>query len=123
MSDDADICAYRAVGSPDRQTQLTASVHLGGITKPKANWRLSAGPIASHAFATNTTTTIGIQTPMYLSFVNVTSDEYAGDYKGVVRLTPSLVVVHTSSGWDPQAFLTLEILGKRSLFLRALDWL
>ena len=123
ISDAAEICTDRALGSPDKQTQLTASGLFGGITKPKANWRLSAGPVASHTFATSARTTLGIQAPMYLSFVNVTSDEYAGEYKGVLRLTPSLVFVRRNGSWNTQAFLTLEILGKRSLFSRALDWL
>jgi hypothetical protein len=91
------------------------------VSSPKALWRGSVGPVGSYTDADHYY--VGAEAPLYLSFVNVSSSDYVGDYKGVLRITPRVDFAQTPKRSGAEGFLLVEVLGKRSLFLRALDWL
>jgi hypothetical protein len=86
-------------------------------------WRVSIGPVVSYTWAPSDSYFVGVEAPLYLNFASVSSDEYVGEYKGLLRITPRFDLAHTAKGVAAEAFVMVEALGKRSIFLRALDWL
>jgi hypothetical protein len=116
----AQKCSTRTLGPPS-QLQETWGEVLFGYVNVSAIWRAAIGPTGSFDYKTQSGT-VGVAAPVYWNFASLPAG-YVGDYKGLIRLTPA-VVFHISQfgAVDTRISLTLEILGKRTLFGRALDY-
>jgi hypothetical protein len=116
-------CQQFILGAPRSNLTVFATAQVGYLMRPSGFFRASIGPLLSSADITvDTLTTVGFEAPIYLNFVNA-PHQYVGDYKGLVRLTPAALWTHSYAGWDSRFVLLIELLGQRTLFGKALDWL
>lgn len=121
--DEATSCDEQPVGGPTHQSELWAAALLGRVDKPKGLWRLSAGPTFAYRFdgAHKGQYRLGIQAPIYVNFANL-DEKYTGKYKLLLRIVPEATLVHDETGLRPKGGVTVQLLGARNLFGRALDW-
>jgi hypothetical protein len=113
-------CADRSLGDPDKNLILNAAILSGIVDTDKGYWRLSMGPSVSYK-STGNEIHAHLEIPVYFNTSPLVSSGL--NYQGIIRLTPAIGVSHDSQkGTAFEAVLTLDILGQRNLFMRALDW-
>ncbi|HLH28288.1 MAG TPA: hypothetical protein VKW77_05200, partial [Acidimicrobiales bacterium] len=139
----ASFCSGDPYGGPQQTQRVFLTAQAGYVSKPSGFWRASGGPVFSWqttrfqelmtAPGTNSNAptigavdqssyTIGLETPVYLNFASG-PEKYVGDYKGLLRVTPSALFTHfDSGGWDKALFVKVELLGQRTMFAKVLDW-
>jgi hypothetical protein len=111
-------CMDGVLGGPTRSRSLAASALLGGIDVVDERWRFAAGI----EFTYNQDTRIrglAFKIPVHIRLTPGTGGSgYLGDYKGVLRLTPTV-----GSEWDAQGkvvgakvLLVLDLIGQQDLF-------
>lgn len=113
-------CSERPVGAPAQNFVVNAAVLAGVVDTDHAYWRIAAGPMVNYK-STNNEVHAGIEIPLYLNTTSLIADK--SQYQGVIRLTPTFGMSYDSkNGRAFEAVLTIDLLGQRNLFFRALDW-
>jgi len=131
-------CANAVIGPPHQDSRVFTTAQFGYVSRPSGFWRASIGPLLAYddngtlqsftaaglaATVADTSLTVGIQSAIYLNFVRA-PDGTVGDYRGLIRVAPTVQWVQArGGGWDTQFFVVVSLLGQRTLFARALDWL
>jgi hypothetical protein len=127
-SDPAQSCTDATLGAPSQTHRLFVAAEVGYVdihtdpkdhNKPKSVWRVAGGPVFRYTSG-DPTLEIGGQVPVYFDASSAAG--YKGDYKGIIRLSPTIVAVHDADGWRPRFSLTVDILTDRFLFPRSLAW-
>jgi hypothetical protein len=119
----AQTCDEQALGAPTQVAEMWTAALFGGVDKPDGRWRISVGPTFAYRFdsGSNGQIRVGGTVPVYFNLGSF-GKEYAGDYKVLARVLPTVELVHDATGTTPQASVALQLLGARNLFGRALDW-
>lgn len=123
-SDAAETCRESPFGAPTESTTLQAGGFFGYFDERHSTFRASIGPIAKITFPAQGKATFeaGGALPIYFN-TNLMPDE-KGVFKGIVRLTPRLVLTRDDDGKKAVQFLvSLELLTGRSMFPMASDLL
>lgn len=114
----AEQCKDIANGPPARSDGGALSLQLGAIDAHSDRWRASLGFEVGHR---DDATSLGLAFPVAFRLAKAPV-ELAGEYKGVVRITPRVTwEQNPAGGWIPRFLLTIDLLGDRSLIGRALD--
>lgn len=115
-----ETCADRPVGAPDKNFVANAAALLGIADTDHGSWRVAAGPAVDYK-STNNEVHADFEIPIYLNTTPLIADK--SQYQGIIRLTPTFGLSYDSkNGAAFEAVLTLDLLGQRNLFSRALDW-
>jgi hypothetical protein len=127
-SDPAQSCTDATLGAPGEAHRVFVAAEVGYVdihtdpkdhNKPKSVWRVAGGPVFRYTSG-DPTIEVGGQVPVYFDVSSAAG--YKGDYKGIIRLSPTIVAVHDAGGWRPRFTLTVDILTDRFLFPRSLAW-
>jgi hypothetical protein len=116
-------CDEQPKGAPTQVGEFWTAALFGYIDKPDGRFRLSIGPTFAYRFAGTASGQIrfGGTAPIYFN-LGALGKEYTGDYKALVRVLPTVELVHDSTGDAAQATVAIQLLGARTLLGRALDW-
>jgi hypothetical protein len=114
----AQVCKQLPLHAPVNSRTIWTTLLAGYANKPNGAWRMSIGPFYSFD-AASSSSTIGIQAPIYLNVAQLPG--FAGDFKSIVRITPTASYAFADSG-TKQVGVLLELVAQRNLFPRALDW-
>jgi hypothetical protein len=134
------------VFGPRRSWRLFTTAQVGYVSRPSGWWRASIGPLLGvqvtpepvnlrdkvattlaaganlgKGLEDKTLVTVGVMAPIYVNFARA-PEEWVGEYKGLARVTPTFLAIHGDTGWDLRFLVTIDLLGQRTLFGRALDW-
>lgn len=124
-SDAAQSCRDSVVGAPSKVGTLQLSALVGYTDLRQLFWRGALGPYLSYRAtgASEGRVELGLKAPVYLNFVAGIKG-YKGEYHGMIRLTPSISWIKDSSGWQDVTFvIQAAVLGNRSMFPQAMEWL
>jgi hypothetical protein len=128
LGNPAQSCEDGVLGAPTEAHRLFVAAEAGYVdihtdprdhNRPKSVWRFAAGPIVRWT-SNGGRLDVGAQLPVYLNLVAAGGGGEV--YKGIVRLTPTIVAVREGDTWRPLIALTLDLIGDRFLFPRGLDW-
>ncbi len=119
-SDPAQACTDRPLGAPAIASTVQYAAAVGIADGYRGFWRGAVGVYHQHQLASERDV-FGLEAPLYLNFASA-PDGYGGDYKGILRLVPSVEWRYAPSGREVVGFLRVELLGQRSLFADALDF-
>lgn len=114
----AESCSESVLGAPTPSQTLKAGLFLGGTDITAERWRFSVGPEVSYDFVTRNRG-VALKIPVTLRLTPSTEGRgYLGDYKGLIRLTPSLGVDYDASAAavGPKVLLSIDLLGQQDLF-------
>jgi len=123
-SDVAESCSERALGAPKSVTALQGSVLLGMNSRDGNSYRLSGGLLGRAQFQDqgDASYAVGLEFPLYFD-ANLLPDD-KGVFKGILRVTPSVLLTRDLDGTKDTKFLvTLELLTGRSMYPGATDLL
>ena len=119
--DDAESCNKAALGAPTNTQEFSIAAHFGLIDRIMgASWRGAIGLRASIPVNEGAMEDfrLSVRAPFYLTLARAGSFEY----RGILRLTPSLEVHRLESGkTDVGAVIELSLLGQRGLFADQLE--
>jgi hypothetical protein len=116
-------CQEHNLGSPVSTLTVFMTAQVGYVLRPSGFFRASVGPLLSWSDITvDKLTTVGFEAPVYLNFVSA-PPQFVGDYKGLIRVTPAALWTHSFARWESRFVVLIELLGQRTLFGKALDWL
>ncbi|HZS42010.1 MAG TPA: hypothetical protein VFF06_34515 [Polyangia bacterium] len=120
-------CQTLPLGAPTATHEVAIAAYFGYVNKPDGFWRFGVGPsidwqhiINGQASADRVALTI--QSPIYLNFASAPKS-WAGDFKGVVVLTPTAGVSVGTFGTNWVANVSIQIFARRSIFPRGLEWI
>lgn len=119
--DVAESCQEATLYGPTHAVELEGRALLGYTDKTSGLWRAAFGPTVRYDLNAEEgeALEVGIELPVYVRLAEVES-AYSGKYKGLLRVVPRLSLVPLD-GWKPQGLLTIELLGDRTMFPRALE--
>ena len=135
-SDAAEKCTDAVVGSPTDRRHLYGALFLGyldvhaqkdkdrGII-PSTFFRVAVGPSLDYELVASgaNVATLNLEAPIYIDFANAPSGfDATKNFRGLVRLTPSVGATNLGGSWSPVAQISLAVLTDYTLFRRALDW-
>lgn len=124
-ADPARACADHVVGAPTGAAVLRFTPQIGIADTKSLLWRVAGGPyIAVNLSGPDSgRIELGAQLPLYLN-VPAGLSGYQGTYQGLLQMTPRVSWAQTAAGWQDVKFtIQVAVLGKRSMFPRALQWL
>jgi hypothetical protein len=88
---------------------------------PKSAWRLGGRPFIDYKWTDkNSTLRVGAQFPLYLD-LSALAGYNSKNYKGLLRLNPTIAAERASDKWGVLALITLDVLADRYMLRRALD--
>lgn len=122
-----EVCRQIRLGPAQHQARLSGGLLLGLFDGQRARLRGSIGPLASYNF-TSSEFTIGGRLGGGVSFFALPRYDSGSQFRGVLGLGVTVQVrgVRDDTGgytYGTEAILDLELIGRRNVFGRALDWL
>lgn len=123
-----EVCQQLRYGPAPQQARISAGLLLGLFDGQRARLRMNVGPIGSYNL-TSSEFTAGGRLGGGASFFGLPRYDTGSQLRGVLGLGVTVQVrgVPASDGsgysYGTEAILDLELMGRRNLFGRALDWL
>lgn len=119
-TDPAQICEDATLGAPTKTTGATIVFRFGVVDGSNATWRAAIGPEVTIPWSNGKVQTpdLAVRVPIYASLAAFEKL----DYKGIIQLTPALVVANKPDGTrDVKVLLEVALLGQRRLFSDRFD--
>ena len=110
-------CREEQLGAPTVGRGVTAWVEHGIVDGDGASWRMSYGPSINFGFKNGSTqvNSLAFRTPISIAVASL-SPSVSSDYKGILRLVPSIENRSGKAEREWRFVLSLELLAQRSLF-------
>lgn len=117
-------CTEAAYGAPTPTNFGSLGLMAGMLDVKRQLWRFGIAYVGTYARAAGMSRdTHSIQAPLLLDFTKFAKEGGKIDYKGMLRIIPSFDRVYQETLTYSQFTVTLQLIGQRSMVIRALDWL